>query len=1008
MEKIELTEYESLDKQRRAIEYSLYDKEFRKANDQLVQIDIIRDEEGDRQQNLYAQLSTLQDEMVLKDDSLAASTIAYKRMLSKREEKSKEISEVITRRSTIEVELQEIEAAARASHNEAAQLTEQLEHVNHQIAQCNNQLAAIEPSHVDKSKQLHDMQSSIVQVSSRIESLYGKQGRGAQFSSKAERDKFLQTQINTLSAQITDKTKLLQKTVQEVATEENRLQIERNQISIAEQQQKGRVDRYDEINRIIRERTQYRNELQDQRKSSWRDVETLQEQIQEAKQELERGKQQLNRSLPRHIASGLQAVESIVKQQNIEGYYGPLIDNITLKSDAFRNAVEVAAGNSLFHVIVEDDKLAAFLIKELDRLKAGRLTFLPLNRLQNQVINYPDSNDVRPLISVAIQYDVHVDLAVKQVFGHKLLARDLDIAARFSKEFNLDAITKDGDQVNRKGGFEGGYHDERTSRINAVFKIRESNETLGVLLQKEEQLKKQSDQAEEKVNEVLRELQQLETEKNHLRQNGDQFNREISNRSKQLNVAMDALESLRKGITALESQIAVVTDQRQAFMTEQSSPLVEKLTNKERSELRSLEEQQRSLQTQIESLETEVMAVTNTKDKLKADLDSNLLKRKEELEQMMSQVKEVLKGGHDYETELSSLQLNKDHSKIVQVRLEKELSEMNAVIQKKSSEVSALEKSLDGFRAQEQKLNDQLSEATKMLDKLLNKRSMLLETVQSRQRMMRDLGNIPRKEMEELKNLSSDKQLMSKLKGINEQLKKYSSVNRKALDQFVSFNEQRETLIQRKAEMDRDSVAIQQLIDSLDAQKDEAILRTFRGVSQHFAEVFAELVPGGKGQLMMKTSLDSSLEADADPNTESMQDYPLDDDEDKDDYGAVNTFKGVQVRVSFSGAGQQYQMNQLSGGQKALVALALIFAIQRCDPAPFYLFDEIDQALDANYRAGVARLIQKQVTSDTAPAQFITTTFRPELVASADKCYGIALHNKVSNIYPLEQVFLTN
>ena len=70
---------------------------------------------------------------------------------------------------------------------------------------------------------------------------------------------------------------------------------------------------------------------------------------------------------------------------------------------------------------------------------------------------------------------------------------------------------------------------------------------------------------------------------------------------------------------------------------------------------------------------------------------------------------------------------------------------------------------------------------------------------------------------------------------------------------------------------------------------------------------------------------------------------------------AISTFQGVQVRVSFSGAGQQYQMSQLSGGQKALVALALIFAIQRCDPAPFYLFDEIDQALDANYRAGVAR-----------------------------------------------------
>jgi ABC-type Mn2+/Zn2+ transport system ATPase subunit len=74
---------------------------------------------------------------------------------------------------------------------------------------------------------------------------------------------------------------------------------------------------------------------------------------------------------------------------------------------------------------------------------------------------------------------------------------------------------------------------------------------------------------------------------------------------------------------------------------------------------------------------------------------------------------------------------------------------------------------------------------------------------------------------------------------------------------------------------------------------------------------------------------------------------------------------GVQVRVAFGASGDTYLMSQLSGGQKALVALALIFAIQRCDPAPFYLFDEIDQALDSSYRAALASLIQKQVSTIT-------------------------------------------
>lgn len=607
-----------------------------------------------------------------------------------------------------------------------------------------------------------------------------------------------------------------------------------------------------------------------------------------------------------------------------------------------------------------------------------------------------------------------------------MLARDLEVAARFSKECDLDAITKEGDLVNRKGGFEGGFHDERASRIGAVFKIRESRAALDALLQKERELKEASEQAEAKVSEVVRELQQLETEKSHLRQNGDQLTREIKTRTKQLEAAMAGLEAQKKGISAQQSQIQVATAQQEAYRKEQASALVEKLSTKERAELSRLEERQRALQSDIETLEKDVMRVTAAKDKITADLNGNLLKSKEELERTLAEVSEDASGGNDFETALANLQVEKDHCKAQFASLQKEVAEMDAIIAQKRSEGAADEKALDEQRSAEQQLQEKIAEATKMLDKLLNKRSMLLETVQSRQRMIRDLGTLPRKEMEDVRNLS-EKQLMSTLKEVNERLKKYSSVNRKALDQFVSFNEQRETLMQRKDEMDRDSVAIQQMIESLDAQKDEAILRTFRGVSHHFAEVFSELVPGGAGQLIMRTSMDtaqsknqaaaaSSSSAAAgknaegeDESTENLQDRILDDeDEENPTTGpgalAISTFQGVQVRVSFSGAGQQYQMNQLSGGQKALVALALIFAIQRCDPAPFYLFDEIDQALDANYRAGVARLIHKQVNSETAPAQFITTTFRPELVAAADRCYGIGLLNKVSNIYSLEKV----
>jgi structural maintenance of chromosome 3 (chondroitin sulfate proteoglycan 6) len=106
-------------------------------------------------------------------------------------------------------------------------------------------------------------------------------------------------------------------------------------------------------------------------------------------------------------------------------------------------------------------------------------------------------------------------------------------------------------------------------------------------------------------------------------------------------------------------------------------------------------------------------------------------------------------------------------------------------------------------------------------------------------------------------------------------------------------------------------------------------------------------------------------------------------------------YSGVAMKVAFSMTGEAYLLQQLSGGQKSIVALALIFAIQRLDPAPFYLFDEIDANLDATHRQAVANVIRKQSGDH---AQFITTTFRPEFVNAGEKWFGVTHRNKVSSV----------
>jgi structural maintenance of chromosome 3 (chondroitin sulfate proteoglycan 6) len=117
----------------------------------------------------------------------------------------------------------------------------------------------------------------------------------------------------------------------------------------------------------------------------------------------------------------------------------------------------------------------------------------------------------------------------------------------------------------------------------------------------------------------------------------------------------------------------------------------------------------------------------------------------------------------------------------------------------------------------------------------------------------------------------------------------------------------------------------------------------------------------------------------------------------------VDSYVGVSISVSFNSKyDEQQRVAQLSGGQKTLCALALLFAIQKCDPAPFYLFDEIDANLDAQYRTAVAAMIHELANEkkdgEDVGGQFICTTFRPEMIHVADKMYGVIYKNKNSKL----------
>jgi len=165
----------------------------------------------------------------------------------------------------------------------------------------------------------------------------------------------------------------------------------------------------------------------------------------------------------------------------------------------------------------------------------------------------------------------------------------------------------------------------------------------------------------------------------------------------------------------------------------------------------------------------------------------------------------------------------------------------------------------------------------------------------------------------ELKARKSLKKLDRKLIECMHALKAYPNVNKKALDQFNRASEQQEELNARVEELKRNEQSIQELLTVLDNRRFETLQLTFKQVAKNFREVFGRLIPNGHGDLVMRTEDQATVE-------EARQRNP--------ELHVMETFVGIGIQVSFTGGDETREMSHLSGGQKSLVALALIFAIQ--------------------------------------------------------------------------------
>jgi len=1056
-EKEELEAFRSLDRRKRALQYVLFHMEQQNAANALTAVESEHESEVDDVQAAGRGLNEARDATETKEEELQSIDKQLKRINGECIQMKQQSATLVKQKASLELKYRDMAERESNLREQAHAFERDLEEVEQLLETAQSQLRDAAQPNLDAAvKECEELEKELHGLIWHRDELAEKEGQGSRFKDQAERDAYLEEEIASLESARKEKEENRSQLAENLESQKKQMEEIENEIENLQktvetmQAQIKKLD--DDIGNLSEERRRWANA----RKEAWRKNDKDQRVLQAAEKTLLRAQKSLQRNISPAVASGLEAVAKIAKELGFEKgkqFFGAMYELIEAEDETFETAIEVAAGNALLHFVVDTDETAAHLMKELQRRKAGRVTFKPLEQIRelraaqigkqanpdeiaHDIMGLPDEGnpDAFPLIS-RVRYPSTVMEAVRAVLGKVLLCKDSRVASQMRKQYKVNCVTLAGEEVNRRGALTGGYYDARQSKLRLAGEIKAAQKRMDEIFKKGSDSDEDEDPQvlDQRVTLLMGEIEKSNSSRTYATEEMEGIREELQRKRSQLENFIASQNSVMRRLKECDDAIEDFTAQLESRQKQLQTRMRSNLTAAEKRELTKLKTDIADSKERLEETERKMKNCEIAVQRLETDIEQNLLKRRKEILRKMGRGKgehatqlpkkltekkkktsrrhgrsqEQDSSGEEDEEEdgdaqrdfeiLDRVVQEKDSYKVQLDRVQERLDEIEAQLGELDNEAISVKQRMRQVQAE---LDDSkkiietetanLQEKEQILDKLLAKKQIQVDKINDCKLKLQNIGTVPSEEVEKLQSFRNSKQLISEIKKVNEDLEKYDHVNKKALDQFMSFSDRRELLLKRKEELDSGDESIKDLIRHLDHQKDEDIMRTFRQVARYFREVFSELIPQGKGELVMITrSQKESEEENSKTKTTTSEDDSL----------KVDEFVGVSPRVTFTSDGQQFRMRQLSGGQRALVALTLIFAIQRCDPAPFYLFDEIDQALDQNHRASVAAMIKRQ----SKTAQFITTTFRSEQVKVADKCFGIRFYNKISSVEELDR-----
>ncbi|QLL29769.1 chromosome segregation protein SMC [Thermosynechococcus sichuanensis E542] len=675
--------------------------------------------------------------------------------------------------------------------------------------------------------------------------------------------------------------------------------------------------------------------------------------VEETYQRLEREQRQKQRELDQ-LEARQQAVQEsqgsfatrLILGADLPGVLG-LVAQLGQVEPRYQLALEIAAGARLGNIVVADDSVAAAAIAILKRERAGRATFLPLNKMARP----------KPLPPISLEgcVDYALNLVTFEpqyapifayVFGSTLVFESLEAARQYLGQYRM--VTLEGDLLEPSGAMTGGsYSRTNTLRFGQGVTPQESAEVqqvrdrLGELERLLDRLLQERTQKQGRVNDLSqalsearqshrdrqRQWEQLQQQQQHLNRQQADLSRQQQHISQELTAAETELAHLEARLPELEAELAA---ERLALNALEANP--------SHQQWQHLQEQ---LQAQ-EKIHADHVAALQAVDQALGD-------RHRQLEQLARDLQQIAQ-------EMQRLRQAQQETLYQQQALDQTLGDLTMQIQSTQTALSELDARLGQLRSDRDRQDYQLRQYQKDYQQLEWQYQKAMDTLTTLQTQLQELSAIEAPPLPQpLPEVPTDLSLsdiQQQCQALEKRLRAMEPVNMLAIQEFEETQGRLNELQEKLAVLAAERTEILLRIENFTTLRHQSFREAFDAVNANFQTIFATL-SDGDGYLQ--------LESPEDP------------------------FAGGLNLVAHPKGKPVQRLASMSGGEKSLTALSFIFALQRYRPSPFYAFDEVDMFLDGANVERLAKMIQQQ----SQEAQFIVVSLRRPMIEAAQRTIGV-------------------